>query len=150
MTALFFLLIGGMYDQSHDREIPNFSGMARQMPIWTAFFVIAGLASLGLPGMSGFVAEVHIFIGVFRAYPVIGGLAVLTAAITATYLLRMFAQTFFGEFNPRWASLREINYRERAGAALLAGTIIVMGVWPAPWVDRVSTTIANTIPGVTL
>ncbi|MSP22112.1 MAG: NADH-quinone oxidoreductase subunit M [Dehalococcoidia bacterium] len=150
MTALFFLLIGGIYDQSHDREIPNFSGMAKQMPIWTAFFVIAGLASLGLPGMSGFVAEVHIFIGTFRAYPVIGGLAVLTAAITATYLLRMFSQAFFGEFNPRWSNLREINYRERAGATLLAGTIIVMGVWPSPWVDRVSTTIAHTIPGVTL
>ena len=150
MTALFFLLIGAMYDQSHDRDIPNFSGMARQMPIWTVFFVIAGLASLGLPGMSGFVAEVHIFIGVFRAYPIVGGLAVLTAAITATYLLRMFAQAFFGEFNPRWSGLREITFAERAGATLLAGTILVLGIWPAPWVDRISTTIANSIPGVTL
>jgi NADH-quinone oxidoreductase subunit M len=100
--------------------------------------------------MSGFIAEVHIFIGAFRAYPIIGGLAVLTAAITATYLLRMFSQAFFGEFNTRWSGLREINYRERAGATVLAATIIVMGVWPAPWIDRVSTTIANTIPGVTL
>jgi NADH-quinone oxidoreductase subunit M len=150
MTALFFLLIGGMYDQSHDREIPNFSGMARQMPVWTIFFVIAGLASLGLPGLSGFVAEVHIFIGTFRAYPVVGGLAVLTAAITATYLLRMFSQAFFGEFNPRWSGLKEITLVERAGATLLAGTILVLGVWPAPWVDRISTTIANSIPGVSL
>lgn len=150
MTALFFLLIGGMYDQSHDREIPNFSGMARQMPIWTVFFVIAGLASLGLPGMSGFIAEVHIFIGAFRAYPVVGGLAVLTAAITATYLLRMFSQAFFGEFNPRWSGLREINYRERAGATVLAATILVMGIWPAPWIDRVSSAIAMSIPGVSL
>lgn len=150
MTALFFLLIGGMYDQSHDREIPNFSGMARQMPIWTVFFVIAGLASLGLPGLSGFIAEVHIFIGTFRAYPVVGGLAVLTAAITATYLLRMFSQAFFGEFNPRWSGLKEITLVERAGATLLAGTILVLGVWPGPWVDRISTTIANSIPGVSL
>ncbi len=150
MTALFFLLIGGMYDQSHDREIPNFSGMARQMPIWTVFFVIAGLASLGLPGMSGFIAELHIFIGAFRAYPVVGGLAVLTAAITATYLLRMFSQAFFGEFNPRWSGLREINYRERAGATVLALTILTMGIWPAPWIDRVSNAIALSIPGVTL
>ena len=150
MTALFFLLIGGMYDQSHNREIPNFSGMAKQMPIWTVFFVIAGLASLGLPGMSGFIAEVHIFIGVFRAYPVVGGLAVLTAAITATYLLRMFSQAFFGEFNPRWSHLREINYRERAGAAVLAITILTMGIWPAPWIDRVATAVAKTIPGVSM
>jgi NADH-quinone oxidoreductase subunit M len=150
MTALFFLLIGAMYDQAHNRDIPNFSGMAKQMPIWTVFFVIAGLASLGLPGMSGFVAELHIFIGTFRAYPVIGGLAVLTAAITATYLLRMFAQAFFGEFNPRWSGLREITYAERAGATVLAGTILFLGLWPSPWVDRISSTIATTIPGVTL
>ena len=92
MTALFFLLIGGLYDQAHNRDIPNFSGMAKQMPAWAVFFIIAGLASLGLPGLSGFVAELHIFVGVFRAYPLVGGLAVLTAAITATYLVRMFAQ----------------------------------------------------------
>lgn len=150
MTALFFLLIGGMYDQAHNRDIPNFSGLARQMPIWTIFFVIAGLASLGLPGMSGFVAEVHIFIGAFRAYPIVGGLAVLTAGITATYLLRMFSQAFFGEFNTRWSHLGDITWAERAGATVLALTILFMGLWPSPWVDRISTTIAETIPGVTL
>ncbi len=150
MTALFFLLIGGMYDQAHNRDIPNFSGMARQMPVWTIFFVIAGLASLGLPGMSGFVAEVHIFIGAFRAYPIVGGLAVLTAGITATYLLRMFSQAFFGEFNTRWSHLGDITWAERAGATVLALTILFMGLWPSPWVDRISTTIAQTIPGVTL
>ena len=150
MTALFFLLIGAMYDQSHNRDIPNFSGMAKQMPVWAAFFVIAGLASLGLPGMSGFVAELHIFVGAFRAYPVIGGLAVLTAAITATYLLRMFSQAFFGEMNPRWTGLKDITMGERAAATVLAGTILFMGLWPSPWIDRISTAIAAGIPGVAL
>ena len=150
MTALFFLLIGGMYDQTHNRDISNFSGMARLMPLWAIFFVIAGLASFGLPGLSGFVAELHIFIGAFRAYPLVGGLAVLTAAITATYLLRMFAQTFFGEPDQRWSGLADITMAERAGAALLAGSILFLGLWPSPWVDRISATIAATIPGVTL
>ena len=112
MTALFFLLIGGMYDQSHNRDIPNFSGMAKQMPIWSIFFIFAAMASLGLPGLSGFIAEVHIFIGTFRAYPIVGGLAVLTAAFTATYLIRVLAQAFFGEMNPRWAHLQEITWTE--------------------------------------
>lgn len=150
MTALFFLLIGAMYDQSHNRDIPNFSGMAKQMPIWAAFFVFAGLASLGLPGLSGFVAELHIFVGAFRAYPAVGGLAVLTAAITATYLLRMFSQAFFGEMNPRWTGLKEMTRWERAGATMLAGSIIFLGLWPAPWVDRISMAIAHSIPGVAL
>ena len=147
MTALFFLLIGGIYDQAHDRDIPNFSGMAKRMPVWTIFFVIAGLASFGLPGLSGFVAELHVFIGAFRAYPVVGVLAVVTAAITATYLLRMFAQAFFGEFDPRWERLGEITWPERAGAAVLAIAIFTLGLWPSPWVDRISTTVAG-IPGV--
>jgi NADH-quinone oxidoreductase subunit M len=150
MTALFFLLIGAIYDQAHDREIPNFSGLAKQMPMWAAFFVIAGLASLGLPGLSGFVAELHIFIGAFRSYPIVGGLAVLTAAITATYLLRMFSTAFFGEFNPRWSGLREMNWSERAGAAVLAASIVFLGLWPAPWINRIAPTILESIPGVTL
>ena len=150
MTALFFLLIGGMYDQTHNRDISNFSGMARLMPVWAIFFVIAGLASFGLPGLSGFVAELHIFIGVFRAYPVVGVLAVLTAAITATYLLRMFAQAFHGEPDQRWSGLADITKAERAGAAVLAGSILFLGLWPSPWVDRIAATIAATIPGVTL
>ena len=150
MTALFFLLIGGIYDQAHNRDISNFSGIARVMPVWSIMFVVAGLASLGLPGLSGFVAEVHIFIGVFRAYPVVGGLAVLTAAITATYLLRMFAQAFYGELSPRWSGLGEITWAERAGAAVLVGAIFFLGLWPSPWVDRISQTIATTIPGITL
>ncbi len=150
MTALFFLLIGGMYDQAHNREIPNFSGIAKQMPVWAFFFVLAGMASLGLPGLSGFVAELHIFIGAFRAYPIVGGLAVMTAAITVTYLLRMFAQAFFGESNQRASLLKEITFAEKAGAVVLALSILALGIWPSPWVDRISNTIASTIPGVTL
>ena len=141
MTALFFLLIGGMYDQSHNRDLPNFSGMAKQMPIWTIFFIFAALASLGLPGLSGFIAEVHIFIGAFRAYPIVGGLAVLTAAITATYLLRGLAQAFFGEMNPRWNHLKEITLMERAGATVLAGAILLLGLWPSPWIDRIGPSV---------
>jgi NADH-quinone oxidoreductase subunit M len=137
-----------MYDQSHNRDIPNFSGLAKQMPIWTIFFVIAGLASLGLPGLSGFIAEFHIFVGAFRAYPIVGGLAVLTAAITATYLLRMFSSMFFGEFNTRWSGLREMTWAERAGGTVLALSILTLGLWPAPWVDRISSAVALTIPGV--
>ncbi len=150
MTALFFLLFGGIYDQAHYRDISNFSGMARVMPVWAVFFVIAGLASFGLPGLSGFIAEVHIFIGVFRAYPVVGGLAVLTAAITATYLLRMFATAFFGEVNERWSGLKDITFAERTAATLLVGAILLLGLWPSWWVDRISATISATIPGVTL
>ena len=148
MTALFFLLIGALYDQSHDREITHYSGLAKQMPVWAVFFVIAGLASFGLPGLSGFIAEVHIFIGAFRAYPIVGGLAVFTAAITATYLLRMFARTFFGEADPRWSGVGEITWAERAGATVLSISIFALGLWPAPWIDRIAMGLEMGIPEV--
>lgn len=141
MTALFFLLIGGMYDQSHNRELPAFSGMAKRMPLWTIFYMFASFASLGLPGLSGFIAEFHIFVGAFRAYPVVGGLAVLTAMITATYLLRSLALAFFGEMNPRWNDLKEITILERAGATVLGGSILLLGLWPALWIDRIGPSI---------
>lgn len=143
MTALFFLLIGGMYDQAHNRDLPSFSGMAKQMPIWTMFFLFAALASLGLPGLSGFIAELHIFIGAFRAYPLVGGLAVLTAAITTTYLMRSLALSFFGEMNPRWNHLKEITLMERAGATVLAVSILMLGLWPSPWIDRIGPSIVE-------
>ena len=149
MTALFFLLIGAMYDQSHNRDLPNFSGLAKQMPIWSVFFVFAALASLGLPGLSGFIAEVHIFIGAFRSYPIVGGLAVLTAAITTTYLMRALAQSFFGEANPKWNSLKEMTWIERSGAAVLAASILLLGLWPSPWIDRIAGSLSQ-IPGLTL
>ncbi|MCY3656251.1 MAG: NADH-quinone oxidoreductase subunit M [Chloroflexi bacterium] len=148
MTALFFLLIGALYDQSHDREITHYSGLAKQMPVWAVFFVIAGLASFGLPGLSGFIAEVHIFIGAFRAYPIVGGLAVFTAAITATYLLRMFARTFFGEADPRWSGVGEITWAEKAGATVLSISIFALGLWPAPWIDRIAMGLEMGIPEV--
>ena len=150
MTALFFLLIGALYDQSHDREFPSYSGMARQMPIWAVFFVIAGLASFGLPFLSGFIAEFHIFVGAFQAYPLLGALAVLTAAITATYLLRMFAQAFFGDPSPRWSDVGEMTWTERAAAVVLAVPIFVLGMWPSPWIDRISAGLELGIPGVLL
>src|SRR6266542_740257 len=71
MTALFFALVGSIYDQAHTREIGIFGGLARTMPWFVGFFSVAGLASLGLPGLSGFVAELMIFLGAFQTYPVV-------------------------------------------------------------------------------
>ena len=74
--------------------------------------------------------------------------AVIGAAITAAYILRLLALAFFGPFNERWASLKDTTRLETAGALLLIAFIVFMGVWPSPFVDRISATV-STIPGVT-
>jgi NADH-quinone oxidoreductase subunit M len=149
MTALMFTNVGAIYDQAHLRDMTQFGGLAKKMPRHAAFFTIAGLSSLGLPGLAGFVAEFHIFVGVFQAdYWWAGALGIFAAALTATYILRMLAQAYFGPFNERWDGLREMRIGEQAAAALLIAAILFMGLWPAPFIDRISESVQN-IPGIT-
>ena len=147
MTALMFAMIGVLYDQAHTREIAAFGGLVKRMPHFVAFFAIAGLASLGLPGLSGFVAEFNIFLGTFRTYPALGALGILGAAITAIYILRMMSQAFFGEEKEKWAGLKDMSRYEYAGGALLLAFMFLMGVFPSPFVDRIAETVLK-IPGV--
>ncbi len=147
MTALMFAMVGSLYDQAHTRELAAFGGLVKRMPHFVAFFSIAGLASLGLPGFSGFVAEFNIFLGVFRTYPALGALGILGAAITAVYILRMMARAFFGPENDKWESLQDLSRVEYAGGAVLIAFIILMGVYPSPFVDRIADSVLR-IPGI--
>lgn len=141
MTALMFAMVGAIYDQAHVRDMSIFGGLANKMPRFAAFFAIAGLASLGLPGLSGFVAEFHIFVGTFQTYPAFGALAIFGAAITAAYILRMLAMAFFGPFNERWSHLTEMTRWEQAAGAVLIFFLLFMGLWPAPFIDRISDSV---------
>ncbi len=149
MTALMFTSVGALYDQAHIRDMTKFGGIAKPMPRHSAFFAIAGLSSLGLPGLAGFVAEFHIFVGVFEAgYWLAGGLGILSAAITATYILRMLSRAYFGPLNEKWAGLKEMRIGEQFAGVLLIAMILFMGLWPAPFIDRISETV-EMIPGIT-
>ncbi len=148
MTALVFLLIGALYDQAHTRDLSDFGGIAKVMPLWVIAYVVAGLANVGLPGLSGFTAEFHIFVGAFKTYPVFGGLAILAAAIAAAYMLRMFGVVFFGPLNPRWRDLKDLSPIETVSAALLILSMLAMGLWWSPFTDRLANTVVN-LPGVT-
>jgi NADH-quinone oxidoreductase subunit M len=147
MTALFFAMVGAVYDQAHTRDMRQFGGMVQKMPLFVFFFGVAGLASLGLPGLAGFVAEFNIFVGAFRTYPWAGALGIFAAMMTAVYILRMWTWTFFGPFNERWAELKEMTYLERTTAVLLLSGILFMGLWPAPFVDRIQESV-RMLPGV--
>jgi len=149
MTALMFTSVGAVYDQSHTRDMTIFGGIAKKMPRHAAFWAIAGLSSLGLPGLAGFIAELHIFVGTFQAgYYWAGALGILAAAITATYILRMLARAYFGPLNEKWEGLREMRLGEQFAGALLIAFLLLMGLAPWTFVDRISETVAS-IPGIT-
>ena len=116
MTGLFFAMVGIIYERTHLRDITVLEGLSKRMGVTGAFLAAAGLTSLGLPGFSSFVAELLVFIGAFRTYPILGVLAVIGAAITAVYILRLLGKVFFGPISDRWATSRTPSPSKRPSA----------------------------------
>jgi NADH-quinone oxidoreductase subunit M len=142
MTALFFAVVGAIYDRTHTRDISVLSGLAKRMGIITVFFVVAGLTSLGLPGLSGFVAELLVFLGLFKTYPVLGVLGVIGAAITAVYILRLLAKVFFGPLDERWKNQTDASSVEVISAGILVAFILLVGLFPFPFMRVIDSGVA--------
>lgn len=135
MTALFFATIGMIYDRTHTRLVARLGGLLKVMPFISTVFVIAGLCSLGLPGLSGFVAEVTVFMGSWQHpgeyYHLATILACASIVVTAVYILRATGQTIMGPVgDPQYFSLTDATWTERMAGILLVTGIIIMGVAP--------------------
>ncbi|OGO65661.1 MAG: NADH dehydrogenase, partial [Chloroflexi bacterium RBG_19FT_COMBO_47_9] len=96
MTALFFAVVGMVYDRAHTREIGELGGFSKKMPWVAVAFIIGGLVSMGMPGLSGFIAEFPIFMGVWQVKPIIAIIASISIVITASYIIRIIGRVFFG------------------------------------------------------
>jgi NADH-quinone oxidoreductase subunit M len=146
MTALFFTLIGNIYHQAHTREIAKFGGLIHQMPRVAIGFIIAGFASLGLPGLNNFVAEFLIFLGshdeprtLFSVIPfkAISIMAILGIVITAAYILKVIQSTFLGPRKEEWNHLEDAKGVEMIPIVMLAGVLIFFGLFPSPLIDLI-------------
>lgn len=136
-TGLLFFLVGILYERRHTREIANFGGLARSLPLFTTLFMVAGLASLGLPSLSGFVGEYLALVGTFKTYPIIGGLACLGVVIAAVYILWAIERIFFGASrNPANAGLKDLNLSEWAVALPLIIGIFWLGIHPQTFLSK--------------
>jgi NADH-quinone oxidoreductase subunit M len=130
ITGLLFFCVGVIYEHAHTREIAVFGGVAKKMPLLATLFTFAGLASLGLPGLAGFVAEYMVFTGSYRIWTVATTIAVFTMILTASYLLWMLKRVFYGPFNPKWNWLPDANLREAIPLYTLAAFIVFLGIFP--------------------
>jgi NADH-quinone oxidoreductase subunit M len=130
ITGLLFLGVGLVYEKTHTRYIPDLGGLANRMPLVAVTFLIAGLASLGLPGLSGFVSEILVFFGAFRAFPWPTALAVLGIILAAGYILWMIQRTLFGPGREQFNSLTDASLVEVVPLLLMVISIIVVGVYP--------------------
>lgn len=138
MAALFFALVGNIYDKAHTRLIADFGGLAHQMPKAAAIFMIAGLASLGLPGMFNFVAEFSVFIGAIQVFPVLSVISIFAVVITAIYVLRVAQQVFFGPRNEKWDHLEDVKGVEMIPLVLLSVVLLTLGIYPKIIMDMIS------------
>ncbi len=132
MTALFFSLVGYIYEKTHTRQIPELGGLIHQVPTLTAFFIIASSASLGLPSTRGFVAELLVYMGLFARYPIAAFLALVGVVITATYLLRVLQRVFLGEPRPEFDDIKDPPAISLTAMVLLCGIIMTVGLYPEP------------------
>ena len=131
ITGLMFLAVGLLYDKAHTRSIPELGGLATRMPILAVTFLIAGLASLGLPGTSGFISELLIFLGAFPVWSWITVLSAFGIVITAGYILWMIQRTMFGPELERFNVIRDVSKIEMIPISVLVLGIIGVGVYPA-------------------
>ena len=139
MTALFFALIGMIYGRTHTRDIRELSGLMKVMPFLAVGYVIAGLANLGLPGLSGFVAEMTIFNGAFQHpdtfHRVVTVIACTSIVITAVYILRVVGKILYGTCdNPAHLKLSDATWDERLSVICLIAAVAGMGLAPL-WVS---------------
>ena len=147
MTALMFLLVGAIYDRAHTRDIGVLNGLMNRMGVTSFFFAVAGLASLGLPGLSGFIAEFMVFTGAFRTYLPFAVLAVVGAALTAVYILRLLARTFLGDSDAQWEHLTDASPVEKGVGGAFVMILLFVGIWPEPMMRVINQGVAL-VPGV--
>jgi len=143
ITGSLFLLVGVIYDRTHTRDITAFGGLGARVPVYTGLMTVGCMASLGLPGLAGFVSEFLCFLGGFAAWQVVTCVAVLGILITAAFFLRMLQKVFLGPLNTKWADLEEINTRELCAIVPLTVLTVVLGVWPRLALDMINPTVTQ-------
>ena len=130
ITGLLFVVVGLIYERAHTRHIPDLGGLMRRMPLIGAAFVLAGLASLGLPSTGGFVAELLVFLGTFDVYPWATGLAAFGVVLAAGYILWTAQRTLFGPQRPRWEAIEDAGAVDAAAMGVLLVPIFAVGLYP--------------------
>jgi NADH-quinone oxidoreductase subunit M len=167
MTALFFAVVGMIYDRAHTRSMDELSGMMKALPFAMVAFVIGGLVSMGMPGLSGFVAEFPIFLGVWQGgslnlgnnaifglnpanyFPYLAIASALAIIITAAYILRAIGAVFFGEYDEhKWHDMRPLLPIDKVTLVSFVVILIVIGVFPsviAPIVESGMAPVVNRV-----
>lgn len=131
ITGALFLIAGAFWQRTADYELAHYGGLAGRAPRLTAAAIIAAFASLGLPGLAGFVAELHVFVGTFGVYPWLAAIGLFGILITAALFLRLIRQVFFGAVPAAHEGFPDLTRTEASILTALLALVVLIGVWPA-------------------
>jgi len=144
VSGALFLCVGVMYDRLHSRMIKDYGGVANRMPVFASFMMLFAMANAGLPGTSGFVGEFLVILGSFQVNVWYAFAAATTLVWGAAYTLWMYKRVLFGEIgNAKVAELTDSTPRENVFLAALAVAVLVMGLWPYPFLDVIHASVAH-------
>src|SRR2546430_306980 len=145
-TGPLFLIVGIVYERRHTREISEYGGLSKVMPVYAAIFLIMTMSSIGLPALNGFIGEFLILQGVFVASKVWAAFAASGIVLGAAYMLYLYQRTMFGKVeNPKNERLLDLNQREFATFAPLLILAVWIGLYPAPFLRRLESSVNHII-----
>jgi NADH-quinone oxidoreductase subunit M len=130
MTALFFAAVGFIYDRYHTREIGKLGGLSRLVPVASSFFIVAALTGAGVPGFASFWAELLVFLGTLRTYPILAAIVVGALIFTLAYSIRVIVVAFFGEPREAHPEVQDITFFLAVPRAILVAVLLVFGFYP--------------------
>lgn len=145
VTGALFLLVGVIYDRTHTREATDFGGLSKCVPVYSVLMSMALLASMGLPGLAGFIGEFHALVGAFERWGLYVIIACIGILITAAYSLRAIGQMFMGQFNARWEGLSDIGARELVAVIPLVVLMVGLGLFPGMALTLMNATLSQMV-----
>jgi NADH-quinone oxidoreductase subunit M len=146
VSAALFLCVGVVYDRMHTREISRYGGLVHRMPRYAAIMMVFTMASVGLPGTSGFVGEFLVLAGAFLANTWVAALAASGLILGAMYMLMLYRRVIFGKLeHDDLKSIQDITWREAAIFAPLVLLVFWMGIYPSSFLDGIQPAVAETL-----
>lgn len=148
ITGALFLLVGIIYERTHNRDLDRFGGLFAKVPVYGGLLSFMAFASLGLPLLAGFVSEFFVFRGSLGIFPIITALAGLGVILNAAYLLWMLQRVLLGPLNPEWQDIPDADRREVISLAPLVALTILVGIMPALLINTLSNSLMRIVGAV--
>ena len=132
ITGALFFLVGIVYERAHTRDLASFGGLGARVPVYAGMLAFCSFASLGLPGMTGFIAELSVLTGTYGVSVWLAGLALIGIVVTAAYMLWMLQRVLLGPLNPKYEKMPDADSREIISLAPLMALMLFFGILPGP------------------